>query len=38
MNFLGRMLIKNENPSVPIALSHPMQHTSIRWICFLIMI
>ena len=36
MNFLGRMLIKNENPSGPIALSHPIQHTSIRWICFFI--
>ena len=32
--FLGRMLIKSESPSVQIALSPRVQHTSIRWICF----
>ena len=33
--FLGRMLIKSESPSVQIALSPRIQHMSIKWICSL---
>ena len=34
--FLGRMLIKNESPSVQIALSPRIPHKSIRWTYFFI--
>ena len=36
--FFGRMLIKNESPSVQIALSPPILHMSIRWTYSLLMI
>ena len=33
--FLGRLLIKSVSPSVQIALSPHILHTSIEWTCFI---